>query len=91
MKFTLLPQSSSIQLKCDLKTFAHKLRLTEYFGYHKVSLIDQKNESLVKGKLVFYLPRNRNTEMETHISVINNIDITSKEPNKKCNFSLKEW
>ena len=58
--FTPIPQSNSIQLTCDLKIFEDKLRLTEYFYDHNVMPIEQKNESLVKGKSIFYLPRNRN-------------------------------
>ena len=73
LKFTPTPQSNSIQLTFDLKTFAHKLRLTKYFDNHNVPPIDQKNESLVKGKSIFYSPRNRNKELETYISFINNI------------------
>ena len=65
LKFTPTPQSNSIQLTCDLKTFARKLRLTEYFDDHNVTPIDQKNESLVKSKSMFYPPRNRNKELET--------------------------
>ena len=91
LKFTPTPQSNSIQLTCDLKTFAHKLRLTEYFDDHNVTTIDQKNESLVQGKSMFYPPRNRNKELETHISFINNIDIANEKSNKKSNFSPKEW
>ena len=53
--------------------------------------IDQRNESLVKGKSMFYPPRNRNKELETHISFINNIDIANEKSNKKSNFSPKEW
>ena len=62
LKFTATPQSNSIQLACDLKTFAHNLRLTEYFDDHNVMPIDQKNESLVQGKSMFYPRRNRNKE-----------------------------
>ena len=91
LKLTPTPQSNSIQLTCDLKTFAHKLRLTEYFDDHNVTTIDQKNESLVQGKSMFYPPRNRNKELETHISFINNIDIANEKSNKKSNFSPKEW
>ena len=91
LKFTPTPQSNSIQLTCDLKTFAHKLRLTEYFDDHNVTTIDQKNESLVQGKSMFYPLRNRNKELETHISFINNIDIANEKSNKKSNFSPKEW
>ena len=91
MKFTLPPQSNSIQLTCDLKTFPHKLRVTEYFDDHKVMPIDQKNESLVKGKSVIYSSRNRNKKLETHISFVNNLDITNEKSNKKSNFSPKEW
>ena len=40
LKFTPTPQSNSIQLTCDLKTFAHKLRLTEYFDDHNVTPMD---------------------------------------------------
>ena len=90
MKFTPTPQSNSIQLTCDLKTLAHKLSLTEYFDDHNVTTIDQKNESLVQGKSMFYPPRNRNKELETHISFINNIDIANEKSNKS-NFSPKEW
>ena len=90
-KFTPTPQSNSIQLTCDLKTFAHKLRLTEYFDDHSVTPTDQKNESLVKGKSVFYPSRNRNKELETHISFINNIDIINEKSNKNSSFSPKEW
>ena len=43
LKFTIAPQSNSIQLTCDLKTFAHKLRLTEYFDDHNATPIDQEN------------------------------------------------
>ena len=91
LKYTPTPQSNSIQLTCDLKTFAHKLRLTEYFDDHNVMPIDQKNESLVQGKSMFYPPRNRNKELETHISFIHNIDIANEKSNKKSNFSPKEW
>ena len=91
LKFTPTPESNSIQLTCDLKTFAHKLRLTEYFDDHHVMTIDQKNESLVQGKSMFNPPRNRNKELETHISFINNIDIANEKSNKKSNFSPKEW
>ena len=91
LKFFPTPQSNSIQLTCTLKTFAHKLRLTEYFDDHNVMPVDQKNESLVKGKSIFYPPRNRNKELETHNSFINNIVITNEKSNKKSNFSPKEW
>ena len=40
---------------------------------------------------MFYPPRNRNKELETHISFINNIDIANEKSNKKSNFSPKEW
>ena len=40
LKFTPTPQSNSIQLTCDLKIFAHKLTLTEYFDNHNVTPID---------------------------------------------------
>ena len=53
--------------------------------------IDQKNESLVKGKSVIYSSRNRNKKLETHISFVNNLDITNEKSNKKSNFSPKEW
>ena len=91
LKFTPTPQSNSIQLTCDLKTFAHKLRLTKYFDDHNVTPIDQENEPLVKCKSNFYPPRNRNKELETHISFINNIDIANEKSNKKSNFSPKKW
>ena len=90
LKFTPTPQSS-IQLTCDLKTFAHKLRLTKNFDDHNVMTTDQKNECLVQGKSMFYPPRNRNKELETHISFINNIDISNEKSKKKSNFSPKEW
>ena len=70
--------------------FVHKLRLTEYFDDHNLTPIDQKIESLVKVKSNFFPPRNRNKELDTHISFINNIDITNKKSNKKSNFSPKE-
>ena len=91
LKFTPTPQSNSIQLTCDLKTFARKLRLTEYFDYHNVTPTGLKNESLVKGKSMFFPPRNRNKELETHISFINDIDIANEKSNKESNFSPKEW
>ena len=69
--------------------FVHKIRLTEYFDDHNVTPIDQKIESVVKVKSNFFPPRNR-TELETHISLINNIDIANKKSNKKSNFSTKE-
>ena len=53
--------------------------------------IDQKNESLVKDTSNFYHPSDRKTELESHISFINNIDITNKKSNKKSNFLPKEW
>ena len=40
---------------------------------------------------MFYPPKNRNKELETHISLINNIDIANEKSNKKSNFSPKEW
>ena len=49
------------------------------------------NESLVKGKSIFYPPENWNKERETHIDFINNIDIANGKSNKKSNFSPKEW
>ena len=36
-KFTPKPEISNIQLMCDLKTFAHKLRLIEYLKDHSVN------------------------------------------------------
>ena len=48
------------------------------------------NKSLVKGKSIFYSPKNRNEERETHINFINNIDIGNEKSNKKSNFSPKE-
>ena len=53
--------------------------------------IDQKNESLVKIKSMFYPPRNTNKELETYISFVNDIDIANEKSNKKSNFSPKEW
>ena len=90
LKFTPTPESNGIQLTCDLKIFAHKLRLTDYFDDHNVAPINQKNKSLVKGKSMFYPPRNRDKELATHISFVNNIDIRNEKSNKKCNFSSKE-
>ena len=81
MKFTPTPQNNSIQLTCDLKTFAHKFRLTEYFDDHNVRTIDQKNESLVQGKSMSYPPRNRNKELDIHISFINNKNIANEKSN----------
>ena len=49
------------------------------------------NESLVKGKSIFYPPENWNKERETHTDFINNIDIANGKSNKKSNFSPKEW
>ena len=40
LKFIPTPQNKSIQLTCDLKTFAHELRLTENFDDHNVTPID---------------------------------------------------
>ena len=40
---------------------------------------------------IFYPPRNRNKELETHISFKNNINIINEKSNKKSNFPLKEW
>ena len=91
LKFLPTTKSNSIQLTCDLKTFAHKRRLTEYFDDCNVMPIEQKNQSQVKGKSNFYPPRNRNKELETYISFVNNIDITNEKSNKKNNFSPKEW
>ena len=91
MKLTPTLQSNSVQLTCDLKTFAHKLRLTEYFDCHNVTPTGLENESLIKGKSIFFPPRNRNEELETHISFINDIDIANEKSNKESNFSPKEW
>ena len=44
----------------------------------------------MKGKSIFYPPKNRNEERETHINFINNIDIGNEKSNKKSNFSPKE-
>ena len=71
------------KLTSDRKAFTHKLRLTEHFDDQNVAPIDQKNESLVKGKSMFYPPRNRNKELETHISFINNLDISNEKSKKK--------
>ena len=73
-----------------MRPFVHKIRLTKYFDDHNVTPIDQKIESLVKVKSNFFPPRNRNKELDTHISLINNIDIANKKSNKKSNFSPKE-
>ena len=35
---------------------------------------------------MFYPPRNRNKEIETHISFISSIDIANEKSNKKRNF-----
>ena len=66
LKCTPKLKCNNIQLTCDLKTSKPKLRLTEYFDDHNVTPIDQKNESLSKGKSNFYPPRNRNKELETY-------------------------
>ena len=42
LKFIPTPKSNSVQLKCELKTFAHKPRLTEDFDNHNVAPVDQK-------------------------------------------------
>ena len=36
-KFIPTPKNNSIQLTCDLQTFANKLGLTEYFEDHNVT------------------------------------------------------
>ena len=81
----------SKKLTCNLKTFTRKHRLTEYFDDYNVMPIAkkqkkkkkerQKKESLVKFKSKFYLQTNENKELETHISIINNIDITNEKSN----------
>ena len=40
---------------------------------------------------MFYPPRNRNKELETHISFINNINTDNEKSNKKRNFLPNEW
>ena len=91
LKFTPTPKNNSSQLTCDLKTFTRKLRPTECFDDNNITPIDQKHESLVKGKPNFYPPRNRSKELEKHISFINNIDTANeKSIKKKSNFSPKE-
>ena len=82
LKFTPTPKSNNIQLRCDLKTFGQKLRLTDFFDNHNVTSVDQKHESLVKGKSNFYPPRNRNKGLDTDISFINNLDIANERSNK---------
>ena len=42
LKFTPTLKNNSIQLTWDLKTFAHKLRLTEYFEDHNVTTTDDE-------------------------------------------------
>ena len=51
--------------------------------------ISQKKESLVKGKSNCYPPKNRNKEIETNFSFINNIAITNEKSNKNSNFPAK--
>ena len=50
----------------------------------------KKNESLVKGKSMFYPSRNRNKELQTRITFINKLDISNEKSKKKSNFSPKE-
>ena len=88
MKLTCTPRNNSIQLSCDHKIFAHKLKLIEYFDHYNVAPVDQKDVSLVQGKLDFLPLRERNKELETHIGFMNNINVTDKKSNK--NFLLKE-
>ena len=75
MKFVPIPQSNSIQLTCNLKTFTHKHRLTEYFDDYNVMPIAKKKkkkkkkerkkkESLLKCKSKLYLQPNENMELE---------------------------
>ena len=70
LKLTCTPKSNSIQLTRDHKIFAYKLRLIEYLGHHNVAPVDQKDKSLVQGKLDFFPPRKRNKELERHISLL---------------------
>ena len=75
MKFVPIPQSNSIQLTCNLKTFTRKHRLTEYFDDYNVMPIAKKKkkkkkkerkkkESLLKCKSKLYLQPNENMELE---------------------------
>ena len=76
MKFVPIPQSNSIQLTCNLKTFTHKHRLTQYFDDYNVMPIAKKKtkkqkkkerkkkESLVKCKSKLYFQPNENMELE---------------------------
>ena len=86
LKLTPTPENSSIQLTCHHKIFAHKLRLIEYFDHYNVAPDDQKDESLVKVKSDFHLPRKRNKESEAHITLISNINVPNKKSYKKINF-----
>ena len=90
LKFTPTLKSNSIQLTCSLKAFAHKLRLAEYFDDHNIMPVDHKNKSS-ESKSNFYPPKYRSKELETNISFINNIDITSRKSYQTNNFSPKEW
>ena len=84
LKFTVAPKSNSTQLTCDLKTFADKLRLTECFDDHNVMPIDQKDESLVRGKSNFL----QGIEIRNlkHILLSQITNITNGKYNKKNNL-----
>ena len=56
----------------------------EYFIQSCISILFKD------GKSMSYPPRNRNKELDTHISFINNKNIANEKSNKKSNFSPKE-
>ena len=66
LKFTPVPRTNTTELKADVKTFCHKLRLKEFFTDKPIT----EDPSLVKPKSNFTPKRNRDPILDTYIDYL---------------------
>ena len=83
LKFTPVPRQNLIELKTDIKRFARKLRLIEFFADKDL----QDDDSLVKPESNFTPNHQRDNALDTYI------DEMAQQQNKKVKDNLikKQW
>ena len=92
LKFTPTPLPNKIELKNDVQQFSRKLRLLEFFYKENESEENKSSDdSIIKNKSTFNLPRNRDKILDQNIDSLNNLNFPDLQKAPKSNLSKLEW
>ena len=76
----------------DIHNFTCNQRLTVYFANEKNDItFDEETQPLVKRKVTFHPPRNRNRTLDIFVDYLNNLHFDNAATKNKSNISKNVW